>query len=299
MRELHLPQGTIHVRHTGNPTGPTIVFVHGLLVDGTLWRKVVPRLEDRFRCIWPDWPLGSHTTPMAPSADLSPRGVAHLIADALQALELHDVTLVGNDTGGAICQLVVTERPERIGRLVLTDCDAFDNFLPPLFRGFQLAARVPGLLTALVQPMRVRALRRLPIAYGLVTKRRVDHAVTDAWVRPFLTQAGVRRDTRKLLRGISKRDTVQAAERLRSFDRPALLAWAREDRAFPVEHAHRLAALLPQGRVEEIADSLTFVAEDQPERLAELIAACAGGEGYAAEPAASRAGDREGSHAGG
>jgi pimeloyl-ACP methyl ester carboxylesterase len=143
--------------------------------------------------------------------------------------------------------------------------------------------------------MRVRALRRLPIAYGLLTRRRIDHAVTDAWLRPFLTEAGVRRDTGKLLRGISKRDTLQAAERLRSFDRPALLAWAREDRSFPVDHAHRLAALLPQGRVEEIADSLTFVSEDQPERLAELIAEFAGGEAYAAAPA----GAREGSHAGG
>jgi pimeloyl-ACP methyl ester carboxylesterase len=295
MRELHLPQGTIHVRDTGNPTGPVVVFVHGLLVDGTLWRKVVPRLEDRFRCIWPDWPLGSHRTPMAPAADLSPRGVAHLIADALEALDLHDVTLVGNDTGGAICQLVVTERPQRVGRLVLTDCDAFDNFLPPLFRPLQLLARIPGALTAVIQPLRVRALRRLPIAYGLVTKRRVDHAVTDAWLRPFLTQRGVRRDTAKLLRGISRRDTLAAAERLGAFDRPALLAWASEDRAFPIAHAHRLAAILPQGRVEEIADSLTFVSEDQPERLAELIAGLAGGDGYAAAPAGARAG----SHAGG
>ena len=298
MSELHLPQGTVHVRDTGNREGPVIVFVHGLLVDGTLWRKVVPRLEDRFRCIWPDWPLGSHRTPMDPAADLSPRGVAHLIADALEALDLHDVTLVGNDTGGAIAQLLVTERPERVGRLVLTNCDAFDNFLPPLFRGFQVLARIPGGLTAALQPMRVRSLRRLPIAYGLVTKRKVDHAVTDAWLRPFLTQAGVRRDTGKLLRGISRRDTLAAAERLGAFDRPALMAWAREDRSFPVAHAHRLAAILPQGRVEEIADSLTFVSEDQPERLAELIAGFVGPEGYAAAPAASPAGAGAGAGAG-
>ncbi len=272
MTALSLPQGTIHVRDTGNPGGPPVVFVHGLLVDGTLWRKVVPRLEGELRCIWPDWPLGSHRTPMAPQADLSPRGVAHLIADALAAMDLEGVTLVGNDTGGAICQLVATERPERLARLVLTDCDAFDNFLPPLFRGLQVAARVPGALNALVQPLRVRALRRLPIAYGMVTKRPIDHAVTDAWLRPFLQQRAVRRDTGKLLRGISRRDTLAAAERLRRFDHPALLAWAREDRAFPVAHAHRLAGLLPDARVEEIEDSLTFVPEDQPERLADAIA---------------------------
>jgi pimeloyl-ACP methyl ester carboxylesterase len=269
---LTLPQGTIHVRDTGRPDGPPVVFVHGLLVDGSLWRKVVPSLEGELRCIWPDWPLGSHRTPMAPGADLSPRGVAHLVADALAAMELERVTLVGNDTGGAICQLVATERPERLGRLVLTDCDAFENFLPPMFRGLQIAARVPGLLNALVQPMRIRALRRLPMAYGLVTKRPIDHAVTDAWLRPFLQQREVRRDTAKLLRGITRRDTLAAAERLRRFERPTLLAWAREDRAFPVAHAHRLAALLPDARVEEIPDSLTFIPEDQPERLADAIA---------------------------
>jgi len=272
MPELTLSQGTIHVRDTGDPDGPPVVFVHGLLVDGSLWRKVVPSLEGELRCIWPDWPLGSHRTAMAPGADLSPRGVAHLVADALAAMELERVTLVGNDTGGAICQLVATERPERLGRLVLTDCDAFENFLPPMFRGLQVAARVPGLLNALVQPMRIRALRRLPMAYGLVTKRPIDHAVTDAWLRPFLQQRAVRRDTAKLLRGITRRDTLAAAERLRRFERPTLLAWAREDRAFPVAHAHRLAALLPDARVEEIPDSLTFIPEDQPERLADAIA---------------------------
>lgn len=259
-------------RDTGG-SGPPVVFLHGLLVDGTLWRKVVPRLEDRFRCIWPDWPLGSHRMPMDPAADLSPRGVAHLIADALEALDLHDVTLVGNDTGGAICQLLVTERPERVGRLVLTNCDAFDNFLPPLFRGFQVLARIPGALTAALQPMRVRALRRLPIAYGLVTKRKVDHAVTDAWLRPFLTDAGVRRDTGKLLRGISRRDTLAAAERLRAFDRPALVIWAAEDRVMPPEHGRRLAARLPHGRLLEIPDSYTLIPEDQPAPLARAIRA--------------------------
>ena len=271
MPELTLPQGTIHVRETGRPDGPPIVFVHGLLVDGTLWRKVVPHLERDFRCIWPDWPLGSHRAPMAPDADLSPRGVANLIADTLTALELDRVTLVGNDTGGAISQLVATERPERLGRLVLTDCDAFENFLPPMFRGLQVAARVPGALNVLMQPMRIRALRRLPMAFGLVTKRPIDHTVTDAWLRPFMQQRAVRRDTAKLLRGITKRDTLAAAERLRRFDRPALLVWAREDRAFPVAHAHRLAALLPDARVEEVDDSLAFIPEDQPERLADAI----------------------------
>jgi pimeloyl-ACP methyl ester carboxylesterase len=267
--EISLPQGTLNVRDTGS--GEPVVFVHGLLTDGSLWRKVTPLLEGELRCVAPDWPLGSHTAPMAPDADLSPRGVAHLIADAIAQIGLENVTLVGNDTGGAICQLVAVDRPERIGRLVLTDCDAFENFLPPLFRPLQWLAHVPPLLTAFVQPVRVRALRRLPIAYGLLTKRPIPHEVTDAWVRPFFSQRGVRRDTAKLLRGIDKRDTLDAASKLASFDRPALVAWTAEDRSFPAEHGRRLASILPQGRFEEVYDSSTYLSEDQPERLAELI----------------------------
>src|ERR1700736_3429149 len=165
---IDLPQGRVHYRDAGN--GEPRVCVHGLLVDGSLWRKVVPPLERDFRCIVPDWPLGSHREPMARDADLSPRGVAHLIADFLAALELERVTLVANDTGGAIAQLVATERPERLGRLVLTPCDAYENFLPPMFRGLQLLARVPGGMALALQPLRVRALRKLPMAYGMVTK---------------------------------------------------------------------------------------------------------------------------------
>jgi pimeloyl-ACP methyl ester carboxylesterase len=281
MPELTLPQGTLNVRDTGS--GPPVVFVHGALVDGTLWRKVVPLLAPDFRCIAPDWPLGSHPRPMNADADLSPRGVAHLIADTLDALELDDVTLVGNDTGGALCQLLVTERPQRIGRLVLTNCDAFESFPPTLFKPLVWGAKVPPLLTAAVWPMRWRPLRRLPIAYGMLTTRSVPDEVSDGWVRPFLSQRGVRRDACKLLSAADPRDTLAAAEKLRDFDKPVLLAWGSADRAFKISLAHRLAERLPHARVEEIAGARTFVMEDEPERLASLIA------DFARQPASAAA----------
>jgi len=247
------------------------VFVHGLLVDGTLWRKVTPLLEDRFRCVVPDWPLGSHRVPMKEGADLSPRGVSRLVIELLEALDLRDVTLVANDTGGAVTQLAVAELPERVGRLVLTPCDSFDNFLPPMFRPLQLAAKVPGGLTAALQPLRLRAARRLPMAYGGLAKRPVPAEVTDTWLEPFFSDAGIRRDTARFLAAVDSRETVAAAERLREFHRPALITWAPESRLFPLEHAERLAALLSDARLELIDDSWTFVPEDRPERLAELI----------------------------
>ena len=267
---IELKQGTVHYRDRGQ--GRAIVFVHGLLVNGLLWRKVTAALEPEFRCIAPDWPLGSHPEPLGAGADASPRGVAQLIADFLEALSLDDVTLVANDTGGAIAQLVVTERPERVGRLVLTPCDAYENFLPPAFRPLQWAARVPGLLTAAFQGTRIPALRRSPLGFGMLTRRPIPDEVLAEWVRPYLRDPGVRRDTLRFLRAIDTRDTLAAAPRLRDFDGPALLAWAPEDRFFKIEFARRLADEFRDARLVPIADSYTFVPEDQPERLAELIA---------------------------
>jgi pimeloyl-ACP methyl ester carboxylesterase len=275
MKEIELTAGTVRYRDSGD--GPPIVFVHGLLVDGTLWRKVVPALEGRFRCIVPDLPLGSHTIPMKPGADLTPPGLARVIADLLDRLDLHDATLVANDTGGALTQILLASGDtERIGRIVLTPSDSFDNFFPPIFRPLQWLGRVPGGVNAAVQPLRIRALRRLPLAFGWLAKRPIPAEVTDAWLRPSQTDKAIRRDTARVLAGVDRRHTLAAAEKLHRFDRPVLLAWAPEDRVFPIAHAHRLAALFPDARVEEVPDSYTFVPEDQPERLAELVGAFAG-----------------------
>ncbi len=210
---IDLPQGKIRYRDSGR--GSTLVFVHGLLVDGLLWRNVTPALEGEHRCIVPDWPLGSHRLPLASGADRSPRGMAHLIADFLAALELERVTVVANDTGGAIAQLLVTERPERIARLVLTPCDCYENFLPPAFRPLQWAARVPAALTLLAQPMRLAAVRRSPLGFGLLTKRPIPEDITRGWIEPALADPAIRRDVVGLLRGIDARDTLAAAHRLR------------------------------------------------------------------------------------
>src|SRR4051794_33284347 len=162
LKEVQIPQGTIRYRDTGE--GEPLVFVHGLLVDGQLWRKVTPELQGRFRCIVPDLPLGSHQVPMREDADLSPPGLAQLIADFIRALGIQRATLVGNDTGGGLSQLVVTSHPEVVSRLVLTSCDAFENFPPAAFKSLVLAAKTPGGLKGMYQSMRSKRARRLPMA---------------------------------------------------------------------------------------------------------------------------------------
>lgn len=271
--EVHLPQGTIRYREDG--TGEPLLFVHGVVVNGDLWRKVVPRLAKDFRCIVPDWPLGAHEVPMKADADLSPPALAELIVDFIDALGLESVTLVGNDTGGALCQLVAAEHPERVSRLVLTSCDMYDRFFPPLFKPLQMAAAIPGSIWLIGHSLRMRPAQRLPIAFGWVTKRLPEKSVVDGWLRPGLRSGGVRRDLAKVLRGANPRYTNDAAEKLKTFDRPVLLPWAVEDKLFPLEYARRFAADLPDATVEEIHDSYTFIPEDQPDLLAEAIASFA------------------------
>jgi pimeloyl-ACP methyl ester carboxylesterase len=280
-KEVTLPQGTIRYRERGN--GEPIVFVHGLLVNGDLWRTVVPPLSKDFRCITPDWPLGSHDVPMNPDADLTTSGVAQLIHDFIVALDLENVTLVGNDSGGALSQIVVSKHPERIRRLVLTPCDAFEVFPPGLFKYLSLVSRTPGGVFGLAQTMRFRPLRGLPIAFGWLTKRPLEHEASESYVRPVISNAGVRRDAGKFIKGIDSGALQAAAPNLKMFDRPVLITWAADDRFFKIDLGKRLAAAFPNARFEVIDDSRTFVPEDQPDRLAELIAA------FAREPVATTA----------
>jgi pimeloyl-ACP methyl ester carboxylesterase len=281
-KEVSLDSGPIRYRERGS--GEPIVFVHGLLVNGDLWRKVVPLLAKDFRCITPDWPLGSHEQPMRADADLSPPALARLIADFTSAVGAEGATLVGNDTGGGLSQIAIANHPERFGRLVLTPCDAYENFPPKAFRFLVWLARLPGGITALIQPLRVRALRNTPLAFGWLAKHGIDDEASDSYVRPLLSNRAVRRDAVKVLRAIKPEYTLDAATRLSRFERPVLIAWSREKAFFPWSHAERLANEFPNARLEEIADSYAFVPEDQPRRLAELIA------GFAREPATSAAG---------
>jgi len=268
-RELDLPQGQIRYFEVGE--GPAIVFVHGLLVNANLWRKVVALLAPDFRCIVLDMPLGSHTRPMAPGADLSLHAVVDLIADAIAAITPGQVTLVGNDSGGALSQMVVTRRPEQIGRLVLTPCDYRDNFPPAMFALFSPAASVPGMFKALINPMRLGVMRRLPIAFGWLVKRPIDRQAEDSYIYPSLAVPGVEHDVKKFIRGIDKRYSNEAADLLGTFERPALIAWSREDRFFKAADGEQLARDLPDARLEWVDDSRSFSPEDNPMRLAALI----------------------------
>ena len=272
MPEVQLSAGVIEYEDTGGD-GSVLVLTHGLVMDSSLWRNVVRELRDDYRCVVPTLPLGAHRQPMRPDADLSMTGIAGLVSELLERLDLRDVTLVVSDWGGPILT-ASNGGGSRIARLVLTSCEAFDNVPPGLpGRMVAIAAKLPGGLNAALQPMRLRPLRRSPMTLGLMSKRAIPHEVIDAWLEPALTQRDIRRDLRKYANSSKQgsRDLLAATERLEGFDRPALVAWAAEDRVMPRDHGRRLAQLLPNARLVEIPDSRTLIPEDQPQLLATEI----------------------------
>jgi pimeloyl-ACP methyl ester carboxylesterase len=267
--EVDLPAGRIRYRDEGR--GKPVVFVHGYLVDSRLWDGVVDALGDRCRCLAPDWPIGSQRMAMKPDADLSPYGIAATIASFLEELDLEDVTIVGNDSGGAMSQVLATRHPERIGRLVLTNCDTHENFPPGPFKALIPLAKMPGGMAIVGAPFRVGAIARA--AFRPFAKKRIPPELIRSWMEPGLNDPGVKRDLKKVTVDMNKRYTLEAAEKLRSSDLPLLLAWAPDDRVFPLKWAKRLASEVPNARIVEIPDSSTFVPFDQPQRLADEIAA--------------------------
>ena len=240
MPTVTVPAGTVSYRVAGpdDSAAPPVVFVHGFLVDSTLWDGVAERLAAiGIRSYLVDWPLGSHRTAMSDDADLSPLGVARIVDDVLGALSLDDVTLVGNDTGGAICQLLLADDPSRIGRVVLTNCDAFENFPPRFFLPLFLAARRTWLTRLLMAPMRLRALRHSPLGYGTLLRKPRDAALTHGWVAPAMGDAAIRRDIARFARRLDRRALLDATPRLGEFDRPVRVVWGRADRNFTLATA--------------------------------------------------------------
>jgi pimeloyl-ACP methyl ester carboxylesterase len=266
-----LSAGPLRYRDHGDRSGVPVVFLAGLVLPSGFWRRLVPALTQPIRAIVPDLPLGAHTIPMRRDADLSPTAIADLIPELLDTLDLPEAVIVGNDTGGVIAKLLATRHPQRVSALVLTPCECFENFLPPLYRYLQVLARVPGALWPLAQSMRLTPVRRLPIAFGWLTKQPLDRLAYDSYLAPARTDRGVRRDSAKVLRAISRRYTIQGDAALARFECPTLIAWASEDRVFPYRHAEALAEILPNAELVSIADSYTYIPEDQPLALARHI----------------------------
>lgn len=272
MPEVALQQATIDYRVSGpeDSPHPPVVFVHGILVDNRLWDRVADGLARQgYRGYLPNLPLGSHTIPVPDGAELSPASVAAMIGDFIGALGLEDVTLVGNDTGGGLCQLGIDTWPDRVGRLVLTNCDAFDKFPPFPFNVVFALLRGPMSIKVLFEQMRWKPLRHSPLGYGLLAD--VDPALTASWIEPARTDVRIRRDLARLLREVAKTDLTDVATRLPRFTKPVTIVWGQRDHAFTPALGRRLAGQFPNSTLIEVPGARTFVALDAPQSVIDAI----------------------------
>jgi pimeloyl-ACP methyl ester carboxylesterase len=269
MSTIEINAGTIHYEATGPENGRPVVFVHGYMMGGQLWRQVSERLAARgLRCLAPTWPLGAHPQPLRPDADRTITGVAGIVADVLAALDLQDVVLVGNDTGGVVTQLVAVHHPERVGALVLTSCDAFEHFPPPILKPVILAAKSKTLFRTAMQALRAPAARKR--AYDGLAHSDIDE-LTRSWVHPVLSDPAIAEDLRQFTLSLRTEVTRAAAAQLPAFEKPALIAWSADDVFFALDHGERLAATIPNARLEVIEGARTFSMLDRPDRLADLL----------------------------
>ncbi len=270
LETVELSAGTIEYADTGD--GPAVVFLHGAMKDATVWDQVVAQLPPSYRCIRPTMPLGSHRIPLRAEADLSVAGLARLTGEFLAALDLDQVVLVQNHWGAA--QVMLAEGfAERISKLVLCACEAFDNYPPGApGRAFVRMAKVPGALGAMGAALRTPALARRYAEQDPTSLRPAPPELAARWLHPFATDAGVRRDLGKVLRDKYSRSEKQRwAAAVGSFAGPVLVVWATADTLMPRAHGARLAAAFPNARLVEITDSGTCVPLDQPAQLAAAI----------------------------
>ena len=273
-----LPQGKLAYRAAGpgSSSRPPVVFVHGILVDDRLWEPVAARLAaEGIRSYAPTLPLGAHHRPMNADADLSPEGIATLVRDFISALGLSDVTIVGNDTGGAICQVLLGGDTSRIGAAVLTNCDAFGTFPPRLLAPLFRALRHPGLVACLASGLRSTAVRHGPLAFGPLSGTPLDPDLTASWAQPLSSKA-IRRDLAKFARHVHPSVLLDAASRFRQFTGPVRILWGEDDPFFRAELGRQLSEAFPHASLTTVPGGRTFLPLDHPGEVASEITSAIG-----------------------
>jgi len=260
------------IAYIDDGTGPPLVFVHGVYVTGALWDDVVARLSGGYRCIAPTWPFGAQREPVR-DADLSVAASGRRILKLLEALDLSDVTLIANDTGGGIV-LAALANPtldwSRVSRLVFTNCDTFEHFPPSGFAPLVRLCRLNATVGTLVLRLLATGPGQSRFA-SIVTRHGIDPTRRPAIFGGFVTSATVRREAVRLTADLHPRYTMAATAAIETWPKPVLVAWGNGDQLFPMAHGRRLADAFPHAELHTIEDGSTYVMLDQPDQTATAI----------------------------
>lgn len=268
--ELAVSAGTIEYREVGDPDGPPVVLLHGLLMNDAQWNLALPHLPAGFRYLLPVLPIGGHRIPMRDDADLTMPGMVEVVADFLDRLDLTDVTLVVTDWGGPLL-LTDAGRDKRVSRLVICPSEAYDNFPPGLpGKVTWVGTRTTGTVKLAMRQLCIGWLRRRFFLFGMMAAKPIPQHIVEAWTDPGLADERIRRDLLKYARTkIDKPSLVRATNRLAEFSGDVLVLWSR-NRVMPVAHAEALAELTG-GTLRYVEDAKVLIMLDQPEETARAI----------------------------
>jgi pimeloyl-ACP methyl ester carboxylesterase len=270
-RKVDTPSGCIHYAEYGE--GPVALFVHGVLLNGYLWRHQLAQLGDLRRCIAVD--LMAHgNTEITVSQDVSVTANAHMLIQFLDALKIDQVDLVGNDSGGGICQIVAALHPTRVRSLVLTDCDAHDNWPPEAFKGFVSMVAAGGLAGTLNAMLADKAVYRSPQALGLAYERpeAVSDDTIEMYLRPHVRTPQRTQDLARFVNAFDCRHTVEIEKALKLLHVPTLIAWGTDDIFFDLAWSHWLANTIPGTRKRvEFDGARIFFPEERPNEFNEEV----------------------------
>jgi pimeloyl-ACP methyl ester carboxylesterase len=269
-RLVHLDRGDVAYVDHGDGAAPVALFVHGVLVNADLWRNVIWAVADARRCIAPDLPAhGATPVPHDALADLSLNGLAAMLDELCERLEVDRVDLVANDTGGAVAQVFAARYPARIRTLTLTNCDVHDNFPPEAFKPF-VALAESGEFGPMVAAMAGDlGLARSEVGFGMgyAHAEQLSDDVLASYLGPFVADQG--KGLERVLTASTAAELIAAEPLLAELPAPAQVAWGTGDTFFGPEWAQRLADLLPGvEQVTLVPDAMLFWPD---ERAAELV----------------------------
>jgi pimeloyl-ACP methyl ester carboxylesterase len=271
MPSVDTASGRIHYREQG--TGPVALFVHGVLLNGYVWRHQLAHLSDLRRCIAVDL-LAHGDTEIAPDQDVSVTANATMLREFLDALDVDQVDLVGNDSGGGIAQIFAGVHPRRVRTLTLTDCDAHDNWPPEAFQPFLTMAAAGGLDGTLRAMLADKAVYRSPQALGPAYERPecVTDATIETYLGPLIRTEQRTRDFQRFLAAFDNAHTRAVGDRLKNLHVPTLIVWGTDDIYFDVKWSRWLAETIPgvRRRVELPGARIFFPEERWREFNAEL-----------------------------
>jgi len=237
------------IAYTERGAGPVALFVHGVLLNGHLWRHQLAHLSDIRRCIAVDL-LAHGDTEAAPGQDLSVTANAHMLRELLDALKVDRVDLVGNDSGGGIAQIFAANYPERVRTLTLTDCDVHDNWPPEAFKPFLAMAAAGGLKGTLEAMLADKGVYRSAQALGPAYEHPegLSDDSIECYLRPLVKTEQHTRDLQRFLAAFDNTHTRAAEPGLKKLRAPTLIVWGTDDVYFDVKWARWLAGTIPGTR---------------------------------------------------